>query len=272
MKIGLSVSETSEVTTSPQAHTGYMSNDISNKPQSLKALIASEQMATQFAKALPKHLSPERFARIAITALTKTPKLNQCTTESLMKCLLDLSAAGLEPDGRRAYLIPYGKEATVVVSYMGLVELMRRSGDITSIRAETVCVNDAFSWSNGKVDHQVDWFAPRGEVKAVYAEAAMTTGDTQTAVMTKDEVEAIRKRSRAGKSGPWVTDWGEMAKKTVVRRLSKMLPLSSEIMDYVSADDALYRAPAPANPFSAQGQDSVIDISTGTPKTEAEHE
>jgi len=100
----------------------------------------------------------------------------------------------------------------------------------------------------------------------------MTTGDTQTAVMTKDEVEAIRKRSRAGKSGPWVTDWGEMAKKTVVRRLSKMLPLSSEIMDYVSADDALYRAPAPANPFSAQGQDSVIDISTGAPQTEAEHE
>lgn len=194
-------------------------------------------MREQFARALPKHLAPERFARVAITALTRTPKLQECTPASLMKCLLDLSAMGLEPDGRRAHLIPYGTEATLIIDYKGIVELIRRSGDVTSVRAETVCENDQFSWTNGQVNHAIDWRKPRGEVQAVYAEAIMKSGEKQSAVMTKDEVEAIRARSRAGKSGPWVTDWAEMAKKTAVRRLSKMLPLSSEIMEHVQRDD-----------------------------------
>jgi recombination protein RecT len=207
------------------------------KKQDIKSIINSDQMREQFARALPKHLSPERFARVAITALTRTPKLTECTPASLMKCLLDLSAMGLEPDGRRAHLIPYGKEATLVIDYKGLVELIRRSGDVASIRAETVCENDSFAWTNGQVHHAVDWRQPRGKVQAVYAEAVMKSGERQSAVMTHDEVEAIRKRSKAGNSGPWVTDWAEMAKKTAVRRLSKMLPLSSEIMQHVEADD-----------------------------------
>jgi recombination protein RecT len=158
-----------------------------------------------------------------------------------MKCLLDLSAMGLEPDGRRAHLIPYGKEATLIIDYKGLVELIRRSGDVISIRAETVCENDSFAWTNGQVHHAVDWRNPRGKVQAVYAEAVMKSGERQSAVMTHDEVEGIRRRSKAGNSGPWVTDWPEMAKKTAVRRLSKMLPLSSEIMQHVEADDDQFR-------------------------------
>ncbi len=224
------------------------------KKQDIKSIINSDTMREQFARALPKHLSPERFARVAITALTRTPKLMECTPASLMKCLLDLSACGLEPDNRRAYLIPYGKECTLIVSYMGLIELIRRSGDVTSIRAETVCENDSFAWTNGQVHHAVDWRKPRGKVQAVYAEAIMKSGERQSAVMTHDEVEGIRKRSKAGNSGPWVTDWSEMAKKTAVRRLSKMLPLSSEIMQHVEADDHQFggmrnvtpSAPAPA--------------------------
>ena len=77
-----------------------------DKPKTLKGWISSDAMKEQFALSLPKHLSPERFARIAITALTRTPKLQQCSKESVMKCLLDLSAIGLEPDGRHAHLIP----------------------------------------------------------------------------------------------------------------------------------------------------------------------
>ncbi len=207
------------------------------KKSDLKTLINSDAMREQFARALPKHLPAERFARIAITALTRTPKLADCTPESMMKCLLDLSAMGLEPDGRRAHLIPYGTEATLIVDYKGLVELIRRSGDVVSIRAETVCEKDSFDWKNGEVTHSVNWREDRGAVQAVYAEAVMKSGEKQSAVMTREEVEAIRARSRAGKSGPWVTDWPEMAKKTAVRRLSKMLPLSSEIMHHVERDD-----------------------------------
>ena len=230
--------------------------------ESIKTLIASDKMRDQFAKALPAHLSPDRFARVAITALTKTPKLKSCTQASLMKCLLDLSAAGLEPDGRRAYLIPYGTEATVIISYMGLIELMRRSGVVTSIMAETVCEADDFSWRNGEVSHEVDWRAPRGELQAVYAVARLKNGETQTAVMTREEVDRIRKRSRSGKSGPWLTDFEEMAKKTVVRRLSKMLPLSSEIMEHITQDDTQFTRTAPTNPFAkdALAEDDAIEI------------
>ena len=230
--------------------------------ESIKTLIASEKMRDQFAKALPAHLSADRFARVAITALTKTPKLKTCTQASLMKCLLDLSAAGLEPDGRRAYLIPYGTEATVIISYMGLIELMRRSGDVTSIMAETVCENDEFSWRNGEVSHEVAWRSPRGELQAVYAVARLKNGESQTAVMTRDDVDKIRKRSRSGKSGPWLTDFEEMAKKTVVRRLSQMLPLSSAIMEHITRDDNQFTRSAPANPFAkeALSDDDAIEI------------
>jgi len=214
------------------------------KKQDVKSIINSDAMREQFARALPKHLSAERFARVAITALTRTPKLADCTPASLMKCLLDLSAMGLEPDGRRAHLIPYGTEATLIIDYKGLVELIRRSGDVVSIRAETVCEKDEFAWTDGIVSHKVNWREDRGDVQAVYAEAVMKSGEKQSAVMTRKEVDAIRDRSQGyqyakknGKQHPWLSDWPEMAKKTAVRRLSKMLPLSSEIMDHVTRDD-----------------------------------
>lgn len=220
-----------------------MSNELTKK-QDIKSIINSESMREQFARALPKHLTADRFARVAITALTRTPKLADCTPASLMKCLLDLSAMGLEPDGRRAHLIPYGTEATLIVDYKGLVELIRRSGDVVSIRAETVCEKDEFSWTNGEVTHAVNWREDRGQVQAVYAEAVMKSGEKQTAVMTLKEVEAIRDRSQGyqyakknNKQHPWLSDFPEMSKKTVVRRLSKMLPLSSEIMQHVERDD-----------------------------------
>jgi recombination protein RecT len=203
----------------------------------ISSLIQSEHYQAEFARALPKHLTPDRFTRVALTAFGRTPKLKECTPASLLKCLMDLSALGLEPDGRKAHLIPYGSECTLIIDYKGLVELIRRSGDVATIRAEVVCENDEFLWENGSITHRVDWRRDRGAVQAVYAEATLKSGETQTATMTRAEVEAIRNRSRAGKAGPWVTDWAEMAKKTAVRRLSKMLPLSSEIASAIERDD-----------------------------------
>lgn len=242
-----------------------MSNAIT-KQSDLKGLINSDAMRDQFAKALPKHLSAERFARVAITALTRTPKLQECTPASLMKCLLDLSAMGLEPDGRRAHLIPYGTEATLIIDYKGLVELIRRSGDVVSIRSETVCERDEFSWTNGEVTHSVNWRENRGAVQAVYAEAVMKSGEKQTAVLTIAEVNAIRDRSRAGKSGPWVSDFAEMAKKTAVRRLSKMLPLSAEIMQHVERDDDQFTGMRNVTPSAPAFV--LPEATTETPATE----
>jgi recombination protein RecT len=188
-------------------------------------------------------MSADRMARVTLTAMTRTPKLAECEPASFFQCLMSLSQWGLEPDGRHAHLIPFENrkknvvECQLIIDYKGIIELIRRSGDVVSIRSETVCEHDLFSWENGEITHQVNWRQPRGEVQAVYAEAVMKSGEKQSATMTRQEVEAIRARSRAGQNGPWKTDWAEMAKKTAVRRLAKMLPLSSEVMDHVTRDD-----------------------------------
>lgn len=204
----------------------------------VKEWIASPYFADQVAKALPSLITPERFLRIAITATARTPKLLECSKESVMKCLLDCAAFGLEPDGRRAHLIPYGRECTLVMDYKGIVELVRRSGDVSSIHADVVCEADFFEHSMGKVTkHSFDLRKPRGAMYAAYAMVVLKDGTQQAAIMGKEEIEAIRKRSRAGSSGPWVTDYNEMAKKTAFRRLSKWLTLSPEVRDMIERDD-----------------------------------
>lgn len=204
----------------------------------VKEWIASPYFADQVAKALPSLITPERFLRIAITATARTPKLLECTKESVMKCLLDCAAFGLEPDGRRAHLIPYGRDCTLILDYKGIVELVRRSGDVSSIHADVVCDADTFEHSMGQVTkHTFDLRKPRGAMYAAYALVMLKDGTQQAAIMGRDEVEAIRKRSRAGSSGPWVTDFNEMAKKTAFRRLSKWLTLSPEVRDVLDRDD-----------------------------------
>lgn len=210
------------------------------KTQELKALLTGDTMREQFAAALPKHLTPERFCRVALTALTRTPKLAECTQESFFRCLLDLSAFGLEPDGRRAHLIPYGNQCTLILDWKGIAELALRSGLIAKLHADIVCENDEFAYDLGEIKtHKIDFKQPRGAMYAVYALAVTKDGQTFVAVMHKEEVEAIRKRSRAGNSGPWQTDYNEMSKKTAFRRLAKWLPLSAEFRDALDKDDDL---------------------------------
>jgi recombination protein RecT len=238
-----------------------MSNtNITTKPQGLKSLINSEAMRQQFALALPKHLTAERFTRIAITALTRTPKLQECTPESFMRCLLDLSALGIEPDGRRAHLIPYGKECTLILDYKGIAELVMRSGAVSSIHADKVCDNDVFEVDRGKITtHRIDYKTPRGKSYAYYVIVTFKDGSEKCEVMTRDEVDGIRKRSKAGNSGPWVSDFDEMGKKTVFRRASKWLPLSPEIRDAMEKDgDALDDSPRIATGRVVEGTQAKL--------------
>lgn len=214
-----------------------MSNTLSKQGGTLKSILQSDGAKEQFQAVLPAHCTPERFTRVAITALTRTPKLQNCSKESFFKCLMDLSAVGLEPDGRRAHLIPYGKECTLVLDYKGIVELMRRSGDVVRIHSDVVCENDTFEHSKGEIlAHSFDLKGGRGEMYAAYTEVTFKDGSTQSAIMSKEEIESIRARSKAGKSGPWVTDYNEMAKKTTLRRVSKLVTLSPEVQDVFEAD------------------------------------
>lgn len=200
-------------------------------PLTLRQQLAGDYFKQQVALALPKHMTADRFVRVALTALMKTPKLLDCTPESVMECMLNCSALGLEPDGRRAHLIPYGNKCTLIIDYKGIVELAKRSGDVSNVFAQVVCENDSFEWTNGEIKHQIDFRRDRGEMYAAYAVISFKDGSRQVDVMTKHEIDAVRKRSRASGAGPWVTDYNEMAKKTVFRRASKWVTLSPEITE-----------------------------------------
>ncbi len=213
-------------------------------PNNIKDLVTSGAAKKQFALALPKHLTVDRFLRVALTAFNKTPQLLACSKESLTECLMSCSELGLEPDGRRAHLIPYRSKktnktiCTLIIDYKGLVALARRSGEIADIHADVVCENDFFAYSfgtNGNLEHRpaID---KKGNVIAAYSFVKLKDGSTSYEVMNIQEVEAIRKRSQAATKGPWVTDWNEMAKKTVFRRHSKWLPVSAEFRDAVDKD------------------------------------
>ena len=242
------------------------------KPATIRDIIEGDGFKQQIAKVLPSILPPERFVRIAVTAMLKTPKLAQCSQASLLNSLLQLAQYGLEPDGRRAHLIPYGDQCQLVVDYKGLAELAMRSGLVSYMHADIVCENDVFEFGMGEITaHKVDLKKPRGAMYAAYAICKFKDGTSKAEVMAKEEIEAIRNRSRAGKNGPWVTDFNEMAKKTVFRRLSKWLPLSPELRDAAENDDDVIEVetttrrahsadvaalPQPINPFENMLTDS----------------
>lgn len=197
--------------------------------------------------ALPKHLTPERLARVAITAISSNPRLLECTRESLALALIEAGQLGLEPNGvmGQAYLVPYfnGKtkkyEAQFQVGYRGLIDLARRSGEIAKIEARAVREGDEFSYEYGlrpSLVHRPDP-TTQGEITHVYAIAWLRDAEPIFEVMTREQVEAIRRRSKAADSGPWVTDYESMARKTVVKRLAKYLPLSPEAEAVVEADN-----------------------------------
>jgi recombination protein RecT len=217
-------------------------NKVATK-RTIQHLLEGEQFKNAVAKCLPKHLPPERFIRVAVTAMTRTPKLAQCEQASFFERLLELSSMGLEPDGRRAHLIPFENrkrgvvECQLIVDYKGIVELAMRSGVVSFLHADVVCDNDEFEYDRGELKkHKIDFRKDRGAIYAVYAVCRFKDGTEKCDVMSKRDVDAIRARSRAANSGPWVTDYNEMAKKTVFRRLSKWLPLSAEFRDALDKD------------------------------------
>jgi len=239
------------------------------EPTTVKEHINSEAFREKLRVALPKHLTPERFAGVALTQINTNPGLLKCTQESLFKCLLQLGQMGLEPDGRRAHLVPYGTECTLLIDYKGLVELALRNGDVARIHADVVYESEIeagdFIYNRGKVEkHNKSLKSDRGAVVAAYAEVEFLNGTAKAEVMTLEEVEAIRSQSKAGKNGPWVNHWNEMAKKTVFRRLAKWLPLSPEIRDSMEGDDesqfSKMKRVAPARPMFKQIETEADEV------------
>lgn len=218
------------------------------KPTTIKDLIRSYE--GQFAKALPKVMTPERFARIATTAITQNPELAQCTPSSFMGALLNAAQLGLEPNTPlgQAYLIPYNnykthqKECQFQLGYKGLIELAHRSGELKSIEAHVVYEHDDFEFEFGlepKLKHIPSMDDDRGEITWVYAIYHLVNGGYGFEVMSKAEVNKHRnKYSKAANSPAWKDAWEEMAKKTVVKKALKYAPLKTDFVREMNTDES----------------------------------
>jgi recombination protein RecT len=162
---------------------------------------------------------------------TRTPALLECDPVSIARAIVEASQLGLEPTGLMggAYLVPRGKQATLLVGYRGLVILAKRSGEVQRVEARVVRAKDTFEYGYGLdpyLRHVPSQEADPGPFSGAYAVIFYRDGSRQFDYMPIVEIEAIRKRSASPDRGPWVTDYAEMVKKTPLRRLMKMAPLT----------------------------------------------
>jgi len=193
-----------------------------------------------------RHLRPDRLYRLIVANVTKTPALQRCSMESIFRSALQAAELGLEPGSAtgEGYLVPYGENCTFIPGYRGLISLAFRSGHVKSVTAQVVYQGDKFEFELGlepKLRHVPDATAERDPAKITFAYCIvqLLEGGVVYDVMTRGEVDAIRRRSKAGNSGPWVTDYAEMAKKTVTRRCLKYAPMSVEMSKALALDEAV---------------------------------
>jgi recombination protein RecT len=216
------------------------------KPGNLKGLLEAQK--DSIGRVIAKHMTPDRLATMFLTAATKTPDILRCTQESIARVAITAAELGLDISGTLgdAYVVPFSNKvqdqwrmtAQLIIGYRGLARLARQAGGVARIESNVVCENDEFDLVEG-TEFRLTYRKGRGERgKAVgaYALVQFTDGSFQAEYMSRDDIEAVRNNSKSGKSPAWVNHWGEMARKTVFRRLAKWLPLSAD------RDAALIRA------------------------------
>ena len=201
-----------------------------------------EQAEPKLASVAPKHMKIERLTRLMLSACSKTPKILECTPESVLNFCMKCSETGLEPIGAGgAWAIPYGKELTFIPDYRGLVNCAKRAECIKDAFAEAVYSNDEFDYELGMSPTLTHKPArgDRGTLESAYCIIVFPDDTKRFVVMDGKEIDGIRKRSRAANAGPWVTDEAEMWKKTVIRRALKPFAGASQQLDAaIMADDA----------------------------------
>ena len=190
-----------------------------------------ERMKGELAKALPRHLTPDRMIRLALTVYGRDSKLQQCSPDSALVAVVQAAQLGLELDPilGHAYLIPRKGVATLLVGYRGYLELARRSGQVSQFYAHVVHERDSFSFSYGTNLHleHVPADGDAGPPVKVYAFLRLKDGSFDLEVIPWSKV--LMMQAEHGKNGgPWKTHLEEMARKSAIRALAKRCPLSAE--------------------------------------------
>jgi len=211
-----------------------------------------DKMQGQFQMAFPTTVKfrPEQFLRVAMTTISRNPDLLRCTKTSLLGCLMQAAQLGLQIDGLlgEAHLVPFNakqegggwaKEVQLIVGYKGYMKLARNSGEVSTIKSSVVYIGDPFEIRDGLdpiLNHTVSEQRPDPEkyptlesaVRGAYAICWMKDGTKTFIYLPKWKIDDARRFSRA-KSGPWFTNYPEMAEKTAIRRLAKYMPQSADI-------------------------------------------
>lgn len=264
-----------------QKQGGQMSAAKAEK-KTMQAYIKAMEPAIK--KALPSVITPERFTRMVLSALSATPKLAECSPQSFLAAMMTAAQLGVEPNTAlgQAYLLPYRNhgqmECQFQLGYKGLIDLAYRSGEVSVIQAHTVYENDVFEYELGmdpKLRH-VPAKADRGEAVAYYAMFKTKDGGYGFEVMSVDDVQRHAQRyskSYGSGSSPWRSNFDEMAKKTVLKRALKYAPLKSDFVRGVAQDetikaelsDEMYAVPD-ETVFDAEGEEigsTAVDTETG---------
>lgn len=219
-----------------------------NKSMNIAEMI--KVLEPEIRKALPSVITPERFTRMALSAINNTPKLAECTQMSFLAALMNVAQLGLEPNTPlgQAYLIPFQNkgilECQFQLGYKGLINLAYRNEQLQTIQAQCVYANDEFEYElglNSKLFHKPA-LGERGEMVAVYALFKLQNGGYGFEVMSRQDVDIYaQKYSKAINSSfsPWKTAYTEMAMKTVIKRVLRYAPLKTDFLRAVATDETI---------------------------------
>lgn len=221
------------------------------KPPDAMSVFRAEvkNLAPEFQAALPPQISQEKFTRVLLTAVQQTPDLLNVTRKSLWGACMKAAADGLLPDGREAALVIYntkteGKIAQYMPMTAGILKKVRNSGELATITSQIVHKNDKFRYwvdDDGEhILHEPELLADRGQRVGVYAMAKTKDDFFYFEFLTASQVEDIRQVSKAKDSGPWSGKFvGEMWRKSAIRRMSKRLPMSTDLEEVIRDDENL---------------------------------
>lgn len=232
-----------------------MSTELKEQPEekslsfNVFSYLKTSELIQAVTEAVPEGVNPERLLKSIAVCFAKNPKLKQSTKDSIRESVMKLAYTGLFPDGRVAHLIPYTNrkagtiECQCQIDYKGYVELAYRSKQVLSIHADVIYEGDEFDYDLGQIRKHIPYSwrkdakpQSKGKLLGAYCIVKMVDAEKHE-VMDLDTVNEIRNRSQSPNSGPWVTDFNEMAKKSAFRRASKWIPITPEVARAVTDDD-----------------------------------
>ena len=241
--------------------------------QDMRDLFFDPKVKSAIEKVIPRHLTPQKLLQVAVTVVRRNYQLMQCTKQSLLSSVMGAAILGLElePALGQAYLVPYRNkrgflEAQLIPGYRGYISLASRSGEIHSVTASEVYTKDTFEYElglNPKLKH-IPAEGDRGEFRGAYVVFEHKEGPPTFEYMSKDRIDRVMNRTKSKDkdgniTGPWITDYEEMAKKTVIRHRAKYEPISIEFAKAreieeraIMGESQLDLLPAPEEPMEGE--------------------